>query len=98
MLTFARPIDGLEGPSPKMYEFPDLFRLSRLPPNLIKVHFPLQLLCAPVSIKKTDLPGPLMWKLIDLEPDLLFWFLRSRGDLSELSRLAYPWCDPGTYA
>ena len=76
----------MEGQSPKIKEFFDLSKLFRLPPISTKVHFPMQLRCAPVSGRKTDLPGSLMWKLIDVEPDLLFMSLLPWGDV-ELSHL-----------
>ena len=69
---FALPRDGLGLPSPKMYEFSDLLKLCKLPPKLTKVCCPMQLRWVPVLIKKVELPGPVMWKLTVVKPDLLF--------------------------
>ena len=55
-----------------------------LPPKLTKVCCPMQLRWAPVSIKKVELPVPVMWKLTVVRPDLLFEFLRPR-ELMDLS-------------
>ena len=90
---FALPRDGLGLPSPKIYEFSDLLKLCRLPPKLTKVCCPMQLRWAPVSIKKVELPGPVMWNLTVVRPDLLFEFLRLRElDLSDWLRLVLGGC------
>ena len=63
-VIFALPREGVEGPSPKINEFLDVFRLSKFPPILRKVFFPRQLRWAPVSIRKFVFLGPLLWKLV----------------------------------
>ena len=91
---FALPRDGLGLPSPKNYEFSYLLKLCRLPPKLTKVYCAMQLRWAPVSIKKVELPGLVMWQLTVIKPDLLVdWPIRLREwDLLELLHLALGEC------
>ena len=63
---------------------------SGYPPSQQKCTFRCSCAVPPESSRKTDLLGPLMWKLIDVEPDLVSVSLLLWGD-AELSRLNLAW-------
>ena len=64
------PMDGLGAPSPNIYECVDLLRISGFPPSHTNAFLPIEDRCAPVSIIHANTLGLLVWKLIEVEPNL----------------------------
>ena len=67
---FVLQMDGQGLPSPNIYECVDLLRISGFPPSLTNAFLPIQDLCAPVSTMHFKTLGLLVWKLIEVEPNL----------------------------